>query len=156
MTNNTTKKKRPSDMIQCMSVRSGGLFYESKKSGQVYQWYGYGDIAEVQYSDLMAMKSSKSPFIFRPWILILDEDLVAEWAHDLDPIYAPFNEYKELGDIFSLSENEFRKTLKDAPRGFKDAVLALACDKIRDKTLDSISILRTIDEMLGSNLQMLL
>lgn len=150
------KKFKPDSPIVCRSVRRGNLSYVSSKSGMSYEWLGYGDTCEVMYSDLMALKSAKSPFVFAPWFIIEDEELVSQWKKELEPIYAPFSGFESLEDIFSLTPEEFKNILKSSPQGFKDAVTALACEKINDKTLDSVSIIKAIDETLGTSLQILI
>lgn len=150
------RKFKPDTPILCRSVCRGNLSYISPKSGLSYEWLGYGDTCEVMYSDLMALKSAKSPFVFAPWFIIEDEELVSQWKKELEPIYAPFAGFESLDEVFNLEPDKFKELLKNSPRGFKNAVVALACEKINDGTLDSVSVIKALDETLGTSLQILI
>jgi hypothetical protein len=152
----TVKKFKSDTPILCRSVCRGNLSYVSSKSGLSYEWLGYGDTCEVMYSDLMALKSAKSPFVFAPWFIIENDELVAQWKKELEPVYAPFAGFESLDEVFSLDIEEFKELIKNSPRGFKDAVVSLACEKINDGTLDSVSIIKALDETLGTSLQILI
>ena len=52
------------DLIPCRSMTKGELIYVGKKTKEVYTWADYDDVTEVEYQDLLALKSAKSPFIF--------------------------------------------------------------------------------------------
>ena len=63
------------DMIDCRSVTVGELICASKKTKDMYyNWADYGDVAPVEYQDLLAMKSSRSGFDDPDEMFALGED----------------------------------------------------------------------------------
>lgn len=139
------KQFKPGDMIPCKCLRPNKVVFHSGKTGARYYWFGYGDIVDVDYSDLMAMKSAKMSYLYKPLIMILDEDLVSQWSRDLDPIYENFTVYENLDDFFELPQSVFEAKLSNSTPGFQDLIKTLTSRKIKDGTLDSLAKIRAID-----------
>lgn len=151
------KEKRvfkATDMIECKSLRYGLMQHISKKSGNIYEWADYGDIVEVEYGDLLSLKSSKSKFLYSPWFMIMDDQLAEDWK--LADIYEPFKEFDDVEEFLQSGATTIRKTLPNAPQGYKDLVTYTAADMIRSGTIDSIATINAIDDILGKNLTTLL
>lgn len=144
------KVYQATDMIPCKSVRYGILQHVSKKSGDIYEWADYGDITEVAYGDLLALKSRKSKFLYAPWFLILDDQLVDDW--NLTGVYEFFNEFDDIEDFLQSGAISLRQKLPQAPQGFKDLVVHKAGEMLRNGVLDSIGTVRAIDDILHKNL----
>ena len=150
----TPKKFANDDMIPCKSLRFGTLVHISKKTGNAYEWSNYGDIVDVAYTDLLAMKSAKSKFIFAPWMMILDEDAIV--ALKLEGVYDTFKIYEDVEKFLEQAPSVIQSKLQDAPAGFKDLIAYVAASMIRDGDLDSIAIIRAIDSSLHKNLSSLI
>lgn len=148
------KKFAADDMIPCRSVRNGTLQYIGRKTGDIYEWTDYGDVTEVAYGDLLAVKANKSNFIYGPWFLIEDEDAVE--ALKLTELYNSFTDFLDIDEFLALSAAEIRRKLPNAPKGFKDTVARTAGLRIRDGSLDSVIKIKVIDEILGKNLMSML
>lgn len=142
------------DLVPCRSVRNGLMQHIARKSGNPYEWSDYGDVTDIEYGDLLAMKASKSKFIFAPWIIIEDEDAVK--ALKLESLYETFAEYEDVEAFLEQSPAKIRAKLADAPIGFKDAISKTAANKIREGTLDSIGTIKAIDDILHKNLTTLI
>lgn len=143
-----------SDLIPCRSVRNGLMQHIARKSGNPYEWSDFGDVTEVEYGDLLAMKASKSKFLFAPWIIIEDEDAVV--ALKLENIYEEFKEYEDVEEFLQMSPAQIRSKLENAPIGFKDAITKTAANMIREGRLDSIGVIKAIDDVLHKNLSTLI
>lgn len=148
------KKFAADDMVPCRSVRNGTLQYIGRKTGDIYEWTDYGDVTEVAYGDLLAVKANKSNFIYGPWFLIEDEDAVE--ALKLTELYASFTDFLDIDEFLELPASEIRRKLPNAPKGFKDTVARTAGLRIRDGSLDSVIKIKIIDEVLGKNLMSML
>lgn len=144
------------DMIMCKSVTFGRLIYTSKKTGLSYIWEDYGDVQEVQYSDLLALKSSRSAFLFKPYFIILDSDLVNVWAKDFERMYSIIALISNMDEFLSSDTSIVEKTLAELPDGLKNTVQNYAADMIRRGELDSVSMIQMIDNTLNCNLKSLL
>lgn len=148
------KKFANDDLIPCKSLRFGTLAHISKKTGNAYEWSNYGDIVDVAYTDLLAMKSAKSKFIYAPWMMILDEDAII--ALKLEGVYDKFKIYEDVEAFLEQSPSDIRGQLQEAPTGFKDLIAYVAASMVRDGSLDSIAIIKAIDDALHKNLSSLI
>lgn len=143
------------DMIPCRSVTVGELTCESKKSkGIYYRWLNYDDIEEVEYQDLVALRSSRSKFLYNPQFIIMDDELAAEWG--LTEVYSAFLGFDSPDELFSLPANQLAKKLKSAPQGLKESIKDVAGQYMREGRLDSLKVIDVLDKELGTDLKALL
>ena len=147
----SVKKFAPSDVIPCRSTCFGELILEGYKTKLLYTWANAGDITNVEYQDLQALQSRKSRFLTDPLFVIEDEDLVAQWSNMLKPIYDKMDE-TNLEEIMKLPLTKFKAKLKSSPDGVKNSIKSMAASKINSGELDSISKIKAIDELLGTEL----
>ena len=143
--------------IRCRSVRQNDLIYVST-NGITYTWNGYGDIRELPYQDVISLKSRRSPFLYEPWLIIEDENLLAtkQFAGEFDDIYAIYAEFDDPHTFFNKKPSEIRRMLENAPNGLRDLIIYNAGKFISDGTLDSIGVINAIDDVYGTQLKMLL
>lgn len=146
----TPRKFNADEMVTCRSVRNGVMQYVGRKSGDLYEWTDYGDVTDVAYSDLLAIKVNKSKFIYGPWFLIEDPEAVE--ALKLTELYEQFADYTDVESFLDLPAAEMRRKLQNAPEGFKDTVARTAGLRIRDGRFDSVIKIKVIDDVLGKNL----
>ena len=62
----------------------------------------------------------------------------------------------DVDSLFNLPINQFKKRLREIPVGFKDSVKNIAGDKIRNGSLDSLAKINALDEILGTELKLLI
>ena len=149
------KKFAQDDMILCRSVTYGELLLTGPKSKLLYSWANYGDVTEIPFQDLQALRSTRSSYLFRPRFVIEDEDLVELWAKDLKDMYDNLVD-EDVDALFKLPLNQFKSKLKKAPRGVQQAVKNIAGEKILNGSLDSLAKIKAIDEILGTDLRLYL
>jgi len=149
------KKFYDQDGIVCRSCTAGQLIMVGKKTGNLYTWGNFGDISEVEFSDLRSAKLTKSDFVWKPLFIIEDEDLLEQWndvAEMYEGMYAP----EDLEEIFSIKNlGRFEDVINQLPAGIKNSIKTMAADKIADGSLDSISKIKKIDEILGTDLMLI-
>ena len=150
-TTTVAKKYDPNDPIPCRSVTHGELLLEGKKSKLLYTWANAGDITDVEYQDLQALQSMKSRFLTDPLFVIEDQELVKRWKSVLGSIYEKIDT-ENVESIFNLSPANIKKRLQNAPIGLRNSVMSMASEKILNGELDSISKIKAIDEVLGTEL----
>ena len=149
------KKFAQDDMILCRSVTYGELLLTGPKSKLLYSWANYGDVTEIPFQDLQALRSTRSSYLFRPRFIIEDEDLVELWANDLKDMYDNLVD-EDVDALFKLPLNQFKSKLKKAPRGVQQAVKNIAGEKILNGSLDSLAKIKAIDEILNTDLKLYL
>ena len=144
------RKFEPGDMILCRCVRPNKVVFHSTKTDTRYEFGGYGDVNEVDYSDLLKLKSSRSPILFQPKILIEDEDLREQWKRDLESVSHEYEGVYNTEEIFEKTPDEFETYLRKASNGVKDLVRLCAINLIRQEKLTDLRLIRIIDDVLGT------
>lgn len=149
----SSRKYAPDDMITCRSITYGELLLAGKKSKLLYSWANYGDTTDVEYQDLQALKSTRSSYLYKPRIVIEDEELVEQWGKDFSEMYKSIIDV-DVEDLLKLPLNQFKSKLKKAPKGVQQAVKNIAGEKILNGSLDSLAKIKAIDEILGTDLKL--
>lgn len=144
------RKFVPGDMISCRCVRPNKVVFYSTKTDTRYEFGGYGDINEVDYSDLLKLKSSKSPILFQPKILIEDEDLRKQWARDLEPVAVEYEGIYETEELFDKTPSEFEAFLRRASEGVRNLVKLSTATLIKEEKLTDLRLIRIVDDVLGT------
>lgn len=148
------RKFAQDDMILCKSVTYGELLLPGKKSKLLYIWSNYGDTTEVEFQDLQALRSTRSAYLMNPYFVVEDEELLEQWP-ELKALYDKTMAL-DIDSLFSLPINQFKKKLRDIPIGFKDPIKNIAGEKIRNGSLDSIAKINALDEILGTELKLMI
>lgn len=151
----TKVKHDPNELISCRSVRFGELILIGPKTRMPYHWANEGDIREVEYQDLLSWKALHSRYLFEPMIIIEDEDICEEWHSDLGEIYDGLQQI-DLKEMFKLPHRQFVSQLKKLPDGMKSTVQNMAYAMIQDGTLYDLRTIKVIDEVLGTELKMMI
>ena len=147
------RKYAPGEMIPCRSITYGELLLTGTKSKILYTWANYGDVTEMEFQDLQALKSTRSSYLFKPRFIIEDAELVEQWDNDLGKMYKDIVDV-DVEDMFRLPLNQFKSRLKKAPSGVQQAIKNVAGEKILNGTLDSLAKIKAIDEILGTDLKL--
>ena len=145
------RKFASDDMIPCRSVTYGELLLEGFKTKTLYTWANAGDVTDVEYQDLQSLQSRKSRFLTDPLFIIEDEDLVANWSSMLKPIYDKVEE-ANIEELLKLPVAKLKNKLKASPDGVKSSIKSMAAAKIISGEFDSLSRIKAIDEVLGTQL----
>lgn len=148
-------KHDPSELILCRSVRFGELRLIGPKTRMAYSWANEGDVREVEYQDLVSWRALHSPYLFNPMIIIEDEEIVEEWKADLGTLYDNLQQI-DLKEMFKLPHRQFVAQLKKLPEGMKSTVQNMAYAMIQDRTLYDLRTIDSIDEILGTELKMMI
>lgn len=142
------------DPILCKSVTFGELLLPGKKSQLLYTWANYGDTTEVEFQDLQALRSTRSAYLNAPYFVIEDEELLEQWT-EFKALYEKVAAI-DVDNLFNLPINQFKKRLREIPVGFKDSIKNIASDKILNGSLDSLAKINALDEILGTDLKLLI
>ena len=148
-------KHDPNELILCRSVRFGELRLIGPKTRMPYSWANEGDVREVEYQDLVSWRALHSRYLFEPMIIIEDEELCEEWKADLGELYNGINQI-DIKEMFKLPQRQFVSQLKKLPAGMKSTVQNMAYAMIQDGSLYDLRTIRAIDEILGTELIMMI
>ena len=148
-------KHDSSELVPCRSVRFGELRLIGPKTRMPYSWANEGDVREVEYQDLVSWRALRHKYLFEPMIIIEDEDLVEEWKADLGDLYEELQSI-DIKAMFKLPHRQFIAQLKKLPAGMKATVQNMAYSMIQDRTLYDLRTIDAIDEILGTELKMMI
>lgn len=149
----TVEKKsyQPNDFILCKSMVSGGLYIVGERSKALYTFADFGDEVEIEYQDLLYMIRSHDKSIYEPRIIILDNDIVAQYS-EIQALYDSLYSVEDLRDIIKLDARQMESVIKQLPNGAIEALKGLVSTMIDNHSLDSVTKIKVIDRLLGTNL----
>lgn len=148
-------KHDPDELIDCRSIIFGELMLIGPKTRMRYSWANEGDVRQVEYQDLVSWRALHSKYLFAPYIIIEDEDLCEEWKADLGKIYDELQDIN-LKDIFNMPQRQFVAQLKQLPDTMKSSMQNMAYSMIQDGTLYDLRKINAMDEILGTELKMMI
>jgi hypothetical protein len=152
------KEYAPQDLIDIRSITQGVLIFNGLKSHNNYTWSGYGDVNPVEYQDLLSELVSGGNFLFKPYFVIEDMELLEQprWGQVkklYDSMYAP----SDINDILYVkSVKDFEATLMNAPEGLKSAIKSAVADAVANNSFDSIQKVKIIDKVCGTEISKLM
>lgn len=139
----------------------GGLIYINHKTGDETNWVDQGDIQQMSVRDLKDMKAKQLSFFRENWISIVGSDDVDFDVYSINDIYDALQVgryYKDtlipedLDEVFDWTVDEMKSKIKLMPVTIRETIIVRANDKIKDGSLDSISKVKAIEEVLGCEL----
>lgn len=145
----------PTELIACRSMIYGHLYLDGPKTAMNYSWSNVGDIREVEYQDLLSWKVMRSHCLFDPMIVIEDDEIREEWDNDLGSIYAKVDSV-DVDGMFRLSISVFKDRLSKLPNSVRETVQNTAYRMIQENRLYDIRYIKAIDEILGTELLMMI
>ena len=143
-------KHEAEDGILCRSVTSGGLYVAGEKTKILYTFADYGDEQEIEYQDLVYMLRARDKVVYDPRIYILDDDIVSEYP-ELEALYRTIMSTDDMRDIIDLPAAQMKKVVSQLPKGMLEALKGQIATMISNHTLDSVTKIKALDELLGTN-----
>ena len=145
------KQRDMNEMISVVCITNSPLIYESKsQQGYRVDWDGFLQENWMEYKELVNMRSSQKAFFEEPWI-ICDWDVLVDLK--VNHYYNKnIIDLENLDELFAKSPEELEHTLKIVSVGIKKLIVDRAFELRREKKLDSISIIETIEKTLNVDL----
>lgn len=154
-TKKTPRKYETTEGIPCRSITPGGLYMEGIKSHIVYEWADNGDVTEVEYQDLIAAIRSNVSYINKPYFIIEDEEIIAQFPQ-IKKVYESMYSVKDLKEVLTdLSPGNMKATILKFPEGAKESIKHIASQMISNGTLDSVQKIKILDEIFGTRLMLM-
>lgn len=148
----TEKRKfSPNEMIPCMSITSGELFYEGSKSKTLYTFADIDDVVEIEFRDLDYAARTKDAMMFRPRFVVQDTDFL-KLHPSLDELYSSLHSTKDLKEILKLSPSQMENAIYSLPIGAQEALKTIAATMVDNGTLDSVKRIQKLDSIFRTEL----
>lgn len=145
------KKFNPKDMIPCVSITPGEMFYIGSKSEELYTFADIDDVVEIEFRDLDYAARSKDAMMYKPRFIVQDKDFMA--LHPaLDEAYGSLYSIKDLKDILKQTPDQMQKSISSLPEGAKDSIKTIAATMVDNGTLDSVRKVKVLDEIFGTEM----
>lgn len=148
------KKFNPDDMILCQSICVGQTFVKGFKSGTIYTFEALGAEEYIEYRDLVAAVRSKDSILFKPFIIVLDEDFINE-QKTLKSFYENMYTPEDFEEFFRLKPNQMVEALNNMPVGIRETIKSMAVGKIQDGVFDSVARIKALDDYFGTKMMLL-
>ena len=148
------KKFNPDDMILCQSICVGQTFVKGFKSGTIYTFEALGAEEYIEYRDLVAAVRSKDSILFKPFIIVLDEDFINE-QKTLKSFYENMYTPEDFEEFFRLNPNQMVEALNNMPVGIRETIKSMAVGKIQDGVFDSVARIKALDDYFGTKMMLL-
>ena len=141
----TAKERDMNEMVSVLSIVGSKLVYNSKaQQGYRVEWGEFLEENWIEYKELIAMRNTQKTFFERPWI-------ICEWdvLEDLrvDQYYKNLIDLEDLDSVFKKSAEELEDILKTVPKGIQELIVDRAYVLIKNRKLDSLSIIETIEHV---------
>ena len=150
----SVKKFNPDDMILCQSICVGQTFVKGFKSGTIYTFEALGAEEYIEYKDLVAAVRSKDSILFKPFIIVLDEDFINE-QKTLKTFYENMYTPEDFEEFFKLRPNQMVEALNNMPVGIRETIKSMAVGKIQDGVFDSVARIKALDDYFGTKMMLL-
>lgn len=145
------RKFKPTDMIPCVSITPGEMFYDGTKSNTLYTFADIDDVVEIEFRDLDYAARSKDAMMYKPRFIVQDKDFIALHSN-LDEIYSNLHSVGDLKNILKLSPEQMKKAITSLPEGAKDSIKTIAATMVDNGTLDSVKRVKALDEVFGTEM----
>lgn len=141
------------DLILCQSITRGELIYIGAKSGNRYVFADHGDTCEIEVRDLNALRASKSQYLYAPLFFIMDDEFVSQPNYkEINSLYDILRKH-DIDEMIDMPLAEFKTTLASLPAGLKTALEEEVATRIHNDEFDSLSKIKAIDEICGTDLR---
>lgn len=161
-TRSTTNTKRkfaqvPEDVdlnmfIPVINGFHGMLVYVSTKTHEEYIWERFGDIQYLELKELRGAKSTNKDMYINNYFMFDDEFSWVIPYLGLEPYYENAVDVDGMTAMFSKSPTEVKKCIKDMSKGQKKSLSYYAREKVHNGEIDSLKLIKALEESLGITL----
>lgn len=149
----TTLKKKftADDLITCVSITPGEVFFVGDKTKDLYTFADMGDEVEIPFKDLDYAARTNNVMLYKPRFVVQNKEFT-ELYPKLDNVYSTLHSTKDLRDILKMSPEQMKIAIESLPLGAKESVKTIAATMVENGTLDSLKRIQVIDSIFGTEL----
>ena len=147
-----TQKKITNDyIVDVKNGTHGSLIYHSNRSlGYTVEWSEFGEVQQIEFGELVAMRGSQRRFFEQNWILIEDAEILKKLG--VDRYYINALTTDNFDSVFKMSADEIKEKVSKMSDGLKESIRLRAVELIKSGELDSLSAIKALGEVLGCDL----
>lgn len=140
----------PSMYVTVRNGFQGRLVYQSRKTGEMFVWDNFGDEQDMELRELKNAKNSYKKFFINNWFMF-DDDWIVDYL-GVRQFYKNAVSIDDFDKIFKQKPDELKKTISEMSEGQKQSVAYRARTLISNGEIDSLSVVSTLEELLGTEL----
>lgn len=140
----------PTDYATVRNGTQGVLIYKNIHTGETFIWERFGDEQEMELRELKNAKSSNKKFFINNWFLF-DDPAVIDYL-GVGQYYKYALNTEEFNELFSKTAEEIAAVLPNLSDGQKKSVARRAYQLVKDGEIDSMKIIRVLEEGLNVKL----
>lgn len=144
------RKLEPHTLVAVRNGFNGKLVYRSTRTGERFVWDGLGAVLDMELQDLRAAKNSAKGYFENNWFMIDDMDVLVYLG--VERMYRNSLSIDNFDEIFKLPQEQLKERLASIPSGQRSSVIYRARQLIDEGAIDSIKVIRTLEESLGVEL----
>lgn len=147
------KKFEDGEEIPVLSIFPGTVVMVGRRTQNIYQWDDMGTIEYVEYQDLKAEAiNNKSSYLYDPLLIVQSQEFVENYEN-LVKLYAnTYNDEELISIIKNSSAKDLKEIIQELPIGLKNAVKTIVATMMQNGSMDSLSKIRVIDEIFGTEM----
>ena len=146
------KKIDPNQIITVYNGFHGAMYYRSRKTGELYQWDGFGDEQDMELSELKNAKSSSKKHFINNWFMFDEDDAWVIEYLGVGRYYKNAVSIDGFDDIFTKSPAEIAEIVNGMSAGQKRSAAYRAQQMIEDGEIDSMKKISVLENCLGVEL----
>ena len=149
-------KTKEIDLHQPITVYNGFqgiLVYKSPRTGEVYEWNGFGDAQELELQELRTAKASRKGFFTQNWFMFDDADM---WVIDflgVGQYYADAVSVDDFDAIFQMEPQRASAIISGMTDGQRKSAEYRARQLVGDGTIDSRKMIKALEIAFGAELE---
>lgn len=149
-------------LVNVKSNTFGKLIYVNPRTGDRTVWDHYGDVQTLSMGDLRAMKGTQRAFYENQWIFIVDiadgdyEDVSADDIYKallVSQYYKNVIDPSNFAKVFTMDTDKIKERVAMMSKGARLNLIVAAGTAIKNGQLDSLKRIKTLEEVLGCELE---
>lgn len=147
------KEVDPTDYVTVKNGFQGALVYISRRNGEELIWDYFGDEQEMELRELKNAKNSHKKYFTNNWFMFDDDDIgwITEYL-GVGKYYKNALSIDNFDEVFEMSASDVKKRISKLSSGQKRSVAYRARVLISEGKIDSMSVIKALEESLGVDL----
>lgn len=137
-------------LVTVINGFQGRLLYKNQRTHERIVWPKYGARQEMTLRELRAARNTYRKYFSSNWFMF-EEDWITEYL-GVSRYYKNSIPVDHFDEIFELNSKELEKKISEMTKGQKQSVAYRARILIKDRKIDSMSVIDVLEKALGVEL----
>lgn len=146
------KKLDMNELIDVMNNTTGRYKYISRTTGYALEMDEHGDVESIPFSELRTMSSSQKAHIREAYIIILNEDAVAELGYS--KLYEGVFDSESVNELLESRDYEkLEAVLPKMPKTMQETVATIAKRRFKSRELSDLNVRDVLEKKLNIKIE---